>query len=220
VRRAYIGAARGLKNKKRCTRVCVEWQLRAVEGDVDMVMVNDAILSAATELGIIDEVQAYLENGVEDGREITERLLYCFNTIENELALDYFPLKTEVEVETEMGVVHFSGLDKKVVRILKVEDEWGNDVPFKIFPEYIKTQISGKVKMTYAYIPNKKELGEQSDFTLYASTRLFSYGMAAQYTLQNGSFEENAIWEKKYKDAIKRTYRLYEGKVIRSRRWV
>ena len=57
-------AARGLKNKKRCTRVCVEWQLRAVEGDVDMVMVNDAILSAATELGIIDEVQAYLENGV------------------------------------------------------------------------------------------------------------------------------------------------------------
>jgi hypothetical protein len=191
-----------------------------VEGDVDMVMVNDAILSAATELGIVDEVQAYLESGVEDGREITERLLYCFNTIENELALDYFPLKTEVEVETKTGVVHFSGLDKKVVRILKVEDEWGNDVPFKIFPEYVKTQISGKVKMTYAYIPNKKELGEQSDFTLYASTRLFSYGMAAQYTLQNGSFEENAIWEKKYKDAIKRTYRLYAGKVIRSRRWV
>lgn len=185
-----------------------------------MVMVNGAILTAAMELGIIDEVQGYLENGIEAGRETTERLLFCFNTIENELALDYFPLKTEVEVETEMGVVHFSGLEKKVVRILHVEDEWGNEVPFKIFPEYIKTQVSGKVKMTYVYFPKKKHLGEASDFILYASARLFAYGMAAQYTLQNGSFEENAIWEKKYKDAIKRTYRLYEGKVIRSRRWV
>lgn len=185
-----------------------------------MVMVNDAIVAAATELGIVDEVIAFLESDVETGKEATERLLHCFNLVENELALDYLPLKAETEMETETGVIHFSKLDRDVVRILKVQDEWGNEVPFKVFPEYVKTQQSGIVKITYAYTPKAKKLGEQSDFTLYASARLFAYGMAAQYALEIGSFEENAVWEKKYKDALKRTYRLYSGKVIRSRRWV
>ena len=184
-----------------------------------MIKVNDTIIAAALELGIADKVRLFLEQNDETGKEITKQLLHCFNIVENELALDYLPLKAETEVESQTGVIAYSALPKNVVRILKVQDEWGNDVPFKIYPEYLQAQ-SGTFKVTYSYTPEEKELGEESDFTLFASVRLFAFGMAAEYALMNGLYEDAAVWEKKYKDAIKRTYRLNVGKTVRSRRWV
>lgn len=184
-----------------------------------MIKVNDTIIAAALELGIADKVQLFLEQGDESGEEAAQQLLHCFNIIENELALDYLPLKAETEVESPTGVIAYSDLPKNVVRVLKVQDQWGNDVPFKIYPEYLQAQ-SGTFKVAYAYTPEEKTLGGESDFTLFASVRLFAYGMASEYALMNGLYEEAAVWEKKYKDAIKRTYRLNVGKTLRSRRWV
>ncbi len=184
-----------------------------------MIKVNETIIAAAGEIGIADKVKAFLEQGDETGREDTQILLTCFNIVENELALDYLPLKAETVVQSETGIIEYSAMPKSVVRVLKVQDEWGNDVPFKIYPEYLQAQ-SGTFKIIYAYTPDKKELGEESDFSLFASVRLFAYGMAAEYSLMKGLFAESAVWEKKYKDVLKRTYRLHAGKVIRSRRWV
>lgn len=39
------------------------------------------------------------------------------------------------------------------------------------------------------------------------SPRLFAYGIAAEYCLACGLFEEAAVWDKKYKDALTAAYR-------------
>ena len=99
----------------------------------------------------------------------------------------------------------------------KVTDEWGESVPFKIFPAYIKTQ-PGKVRVHYTYTPNKKTLEDESDFL--SSARLVSYGMASEYCMATGLFEEASVWDKKYKEGIESAYRTRPCERIRSRRWV
>lgn len=181
--------------------------------------VKEVLTAAAFELGMADEVQAYLDGSSQTGEADTENLLRCFNLVENELALEYLPLFAEEEVVTDTGVVFFSELSRSAVRIVRVTDAWGNETAFKLCPEYLKTQ-PGKVKIGYTYTPQEKGLDGESDFTRFVSVRLFAYGIAAEYSLASGMFEEAAVWDKKYKDAIATAYRAKPRGKIKSRRWV
>lgn len=181
--------------------------------------VKEIILAAAQELGLAEEVKGYLDGTSSDGQDVTEALLRCFNLVENEVALDYLPLVAEEELETDTGAVFYSELSRAAVRIIKVTDGWGNEAEYKLFPEYLKTQ-AGKVKIRYTYTPREKTLEDSSDFLLYASVRLLAYGIAAEYSLSCGHFEDAAVWDKKYKDAVAAAYRGKPNKRIQSRRWV
>lgn len=180
--------------------------------------VKDIILTAASELGIGEEMTAYYNATSTEGAEEAKLLLQCFNLVENELALDYLPLYAEDELQTKTGKVDYALLDNAPVRILRVENEWGESVKFDLYADHLKTQ-PGLVKVRYTYTPKKKVISDSSDFTLQASERLIAYGIAAEYTLATGRFEDSAIWDKKYKAAINAAYTLQPGKRIRSRRW-
>ena len=181
--------------------------------------VLDIILAAATELGIADEVNDYVSGGSENAKADTENLLRAFNLVENELALDYLPLRAEEEVETTTGAIEYSAFSRSVVRILQITDTWGNELEFKLFPDYVKTQC-GKVRVCYTYTPTEKTFTDESEFHALVSVRLFAYGIASEFCLASGRFEEAAIWDKKYKQAIAAAYRAKPVKKISSRRWV
>ena len=180
--------------------------------------VKEIILAAAQALGIGESVEAYLTGVSTEAEAETLSLLRCFNLVENEVALDYLPLLAEEEMESETGAIYYSQLSREAVRVLGVRDEWGNEAAFTLFPDYLKTQPK-KVCVRYTYLPKPKTLEDSSDFTLNASVRLFAYGVAAEYMLASGLFEEAAVWDKKYKDAIKAAYCAKPARRIRSRRW-
>ena len=145
-------------------------------------------------------------------------MLRCFNLVENEVALDYLPLYAEDETESETGTIAYSVLSKKAVRILGVRDEWGNKISFRLFPEFLRT-APGRVKIVYTYTPEEKGLEDSSDFILQVSPRLLALGMAAEYCLAGGLFEEAEVWDAKYRDALSAAYRSRPARVMRSRRW-
>ncbi len=180
--------------------------------------VLDVILAAATELGMEARVRAYLEGESTEGETDARTLLRCFNLIENELALDYLPLFAEDALETETGALEFGSFKYKVARIIKLTDENGESVPFKVFPTHIKTQ-AGKWFIRYAYIPEEKSFTDESDYAVGASVLLFVYGIVAEYLLAAGAFEESAVWDKKYKETIAAAYRAKPASRIASRRW-
>lgn len=182
--------------------------------------VKECMELAAVHLGIEEPIATYFgESATAEDEKKATLLLSCFNIVENELALDYFPLIAEDTVETDGGVVEFSALKNDAVRITQVTDEWGNSAAFQLFPSYLKTQ-PGKVCVRYTYTPKKKTTDEKSDFYTAVSVRLISYGMAAEYAMATGLFEDAAVWDKKYKEGIRAAYRLQKCKRIRSRRWV
>lgn len=181
--------------------------------------VIEVINAAAVELGLDSDVQEYLSGISTQGKQDAEALLRCYNNVENELALDYLPLYAEEELETETGVIRYGELSKPVVRILKVTDAWGNDSAFKLFPEYLKTQ-AGRVLVRYAYTPTEKSFGDECEFHTLVSLRLFVYGVVAEFCLLGGRYEESAVWDRKYKEAIACAYRSRPAKQLRARRWV
>jgi hypothetical protein len=180
--------------------------------------VQEIIIAAAEELGVQDKVNDYLLNGSTIGKKETETLLMCFNLVENEVALDYLPLKCEDVIEGNTGVIEYQDLSRKAVRVIGVTDEYGNAAPFRLFPKYLKTQ-PGKVKILYTYTPTEKGITDDCDYDIRASLRLFTYGTLAEYYLAAGFFEESEAWDKKYKDALTAAYRQGKTKVIKSRRW-
>ena len=180
--------------------------------------VKEIILLAATELGVGTVVEGYVNGETLEGAEETERFLQCFNLVENRLALDYLPLFAEEEIETETGSVAFDALSKRAVRIVRVEDEWGNSLPFKIYPDRICFSAK-RARVTYTYTPEEKTIDGEPDWQRAASVRLFALGVAAEYALMTGCYEESAVWEKKFKEAIEAVYRSTPIRTIRSRRW-
>lgn len=179
--------------------------------------VREILLSAAEALHLDDAI-AYL-SGKSTKLGETNDLLRCYNLVENELALDYLPLQAEETFESTTGVLYYSTFDNAIVRVLHVSDESGNPTDFKLFPDYFKTQ-PGVVCIRYTYSPKAKTVDQVCEYTMQASARLFTYGIAAEYTLALGMFEESAAWDKKYKDAITAVYRARPCKMLRSRRWV
>lgn len=184
------------------------------------VSVKAAVRATAQTLGVGEGVEAYLDgNSTEEGKRDAEFLLACFNRVENELALDYLPLIAEDEVLSSTGVVGYDELSYPAVRVFCVEDEEGNSLRYKLFPERLETR-AGKLKIVYAYSPAEKDIDGESDYQAAVSERLFVCGMAAEYLLAEGELEAASIWDKKYKEAVAAAYKMRPVKRLRSRRWV
>ena len=184
------------------------------------ISVVELVHAAAQVLGISEWVEAHLGGGIsEEGKKDTEILVECFNRVQNELALDYLPLKAEDILVTSTGVIGYDMLSRAAVRIISVEDESGESVKFKLFPDRLETQ-AGRVKVLYAYTPQEQDIDGACEYKTSVSKRLFIYGMAAEYALITGEKEAAYAWDKKYKDAVNAAYQIRSGKKLPSRRWV
>ncbi|MBO4940552.1 MAG: hypothetical protein J6D30_06015 [Clostridia bacterium] len=180
--------------------------------------VKEVVYLAAAELGILDEVKKFVENGTAAGKENAEKLLSSFQMVENELAVDYFPLRAEQKVETENGMITYIQLPNNVLRVLYVENESGERIHFRLFVDHLATE-KGKVTVGYTYTPKDKSFNDNSDFRLQVTARLMACGIVAAYMLNAGRFEEWKIWDKKYKNAIIAAYQLPKSEYWQARRW-
>ena len=182
--------------------------------------VKDVILEAASTLGIdVEGIEAYIIGDDDYYAKEAERLLDCYNLVENELALDYLPLYAEDELETETGRLEFAAFQYAPIRIVRVINEEGESEKYSLFPEYLKTQ-PGKFKVRYSYSPERKTYDGECDYVLNVSERLVYYGILAEYCLGEGRFEEASAWDKKYKDAITAACKTVPCTRLKSRRWV
>ena len=180
--------------------------------------VKDVLLSAADSLGVYEGVKQAIDAGTVDSNKETRTLLRCFNLVENEVALDYLPLKAEDTVYSDSGKIAFSELTNSPVRILGVSDLSGNPVRFSLFPDFIKTE-AGKCVVLYTYAPKEKTAQEESDFITNLSVRALSFGVCAEYCTACGLYEQASVWDAKYKEALRAALRSMKCKVLASRRW-
>ena len=184
------------------------------------ISVKETVREAAQVLGISEWVESYLEGGAStEGEKDTQILVECFNRVQDELALDYLPLTAEDVLISATGVVAYMYLSNAVTRILSVEDEFGEALEYKLFPDRLETK-AGMIKVHYTYAPKEQDIDGVCEYKTLVSKRLFVYGMAAEYALIAGEKEAASVWDKKYKEAIRAAYRLQPAKKLRSRRWV
>lgn len=182
--------------------------------------IKDVLSQAAFLLGK-DELVSYLkgENGYESQASEAAALLKCYNIVENEIALDYIPLTAEQTVSVLAGKIYYTVLTHTPVSVLSVTDTYGNKLPFTIYPEYVQTKSGARV-IDYTYAPTAKTLTGNCEYGNRVSLRVFAYGVACEYCLINGRYEEALVWDRKYKDALLCVAALNRPHIVRARRWV
>ena len=180
--------------------------------------VKDILLAAAVKLGIADGAKAYFNGTGSECERECDLLLNCFHSVENALALDYFPLYAEEVLRTATGAIQFSAFSHSPVRILSVKNQKGEEVSYSLYPKYLKTG-AGTFTVTYTYTPEKSTLDGEASFALSVSERLVVYGVLAEYCMAEARFEEATVWEKKYKNAIDKLYKQGTCTRLRSRIW-
>lgn len=180
--------------------------------------VKEIVTMASELIGVYDSVAVDLEGSANDYGRDTQALLTAVSLVENEIALDYLPLKAEDTVVNDLGIVRFSHLSNAPVRILSVTDEWGNAEKFEIFPDFIRVK-RGKVKILYTYAPIEKTLDQQLETASVVSARVFAYGVCKEYCTAVGLYEQAGVWDRKFKDGMMAAMRLGKSRVVASRRW-
>ena len=182
--------------------------------------VKNILSLAAANLGREDLVAAVCDCNRNPIGEVAS-LLRCYNLVENEIALDYFPLKTEDILALSGNVVPYSRLTHAPVTILSVKGESGVNIDFETRPARILLKAkSGTVTVTYTYSPAEKQFKDSCELGGNISARLLSFGVACEFCLSNGQFQEAAAWEKKYRDALRAANTQRRPIFVRSRRWV
>lgn len=142
---------------------------------------------------------------IELTEEVKPILVRCYNLVEQELATDYFPI---LEVDKFFHVedkIYYKDFSRKPYMLKGIQDFHGDSVSFRLAPEYInliKNYNGGTFFVKYYYLPEDKELYSNSTYGAeYIS--ILKYGIAAEYCLMQGNFEQAKIYSDKYKERIK-----------------
>lgn len=141
------------------------------------------------------------------------------NLVITELASSFVPMACAEEVETSDGKIVFADLAHNITRVLSVKNEFGHDAEFKLYPEYIKV-FGGRYTVEYEYLPENYALSDTVGFNEGKITAaLLGYGVAAEYCITQGRFEEAVLWRKRYSYGVERAA-LPKNAAVKGRCWL
>ena len=191
------------------------------------MLIKDVLILAAESLGRADFVplveQAYSDavssGTAPEGEAAT--LLRCYHLVENEVALDHFPLKTQESFLPEDGAVLFTRFSHAPVDVLEVHDRFGVSVLFSLqVSRLLLPHTAGEVTVLYSYAPTRAAIDGETAFSDKISDRLLSYGVVCEYLLAGGRYAEAAVWEEKFRAALSAAGLARRKLCVRGRRWV
>ncbi len=148
-------------------------------------------------------------------RRDAEQMLRCFNLAENEVALDFIPLKKEQKVSSD-GVIPFSALAWAPVEVEGVFSPAGGRLHFRVTEEGIAVR-SGEALVRYRARPAVKCACDEADFE--GGERFLALGTACEFALMEGMLDRAAELDARYKDALAAAARSRGGR-MRQRRWI
>lgn len=168
--------------------------------------IKEIIKTAAVLLGE-DKLYKDLTSGEEsvtDAEVLSEINLFTqlSNLLIDELSATYIPLKKEEKIYTADGKIRYSDLKENAVKILGVYDRYGEKTTFTQFTEYM-IAAAGELTVSYAYTPSTLGLNDKTGYCERdVSACVLAYGVAAEYCLSRGRFDEAVFWRKRYSDGV------------------
>ena len=142
---------------------------------------------------------------IELTEEVKPILVRCYNLVEQELATDYFPI---LEVDKFFHVedkIYYKDFSRKGYMIKGVQDFRGDKVNYVLRLEYLELQKNydgGTFFVKYYYTPDEKDFHSQCTYGV-EYINILKYGVASEYCLVTGDFEQAKIYNDKYKEIIK-----------------
>ena len=139
-----------------------------------------------------------------DGEKMKVKLLLTsLNDVVQSLALLYFPLKKLEKMQSTNGEYRYSDFENVVLEVIKVQDNLGNTLRFKCFPEVVKVNANDIV-MTYSYQPKFVEsIQDKLDVANEkVGMRMMVTGVLSRYYMYKGMYQESTAWERAFRTTV------------------
>jgi len=170
----------------------------------------------ADKLDAINSLNASLSGFEDDEKLLIKEFMRYYNLIQDELAYYSFN-KVECESQTFHGRIELITLNPRPLKILSIRDDSGRKARYKKYKDYILVNAK---KVTVEYLPITGFTDFNTVLDERISGRILSYGLAREYYLAKGLYEDAEIWENRFKDGIKIMLRREPCATIAKRRWL
>lgn len=155
----------------------------------------------------------------EDTYPTLDLMTNLLNLVIRELAGTFIPMVKVESVQAENNKVYYKDLNETCLKVKKVFDEDGNELGFSITPEYLKVNKEN-VQIEYEYLPPNYYLDSTIGYTEKdISQTALCYGLASEFCICKGNFEEAVMWHDRYVSSICAQRKIRNG-FIKERNFV
>ncbi len=146
-------------------------------------------------------------------------LVECLNNVIEEIATEYIHFEATEEITLSNGKFDYASLQKQVFQIIKIEED-GAPCEFMCYPTFAEVETKcPKIKVRYYYIPDKVTITGSVNYPKL-NARLLSLGVASDYALIVGRYEESINYDKQYMYALQSAQRTRKSIAVKARRWI
>lgn len=192
------------------------------------VMLLKDIVKTAADMLALDRVSGLVKLGGTEEDENGERelalLVRCANLVLNEAAAEYIRPRKVKEAEVGAGGrVEYAALADRVSDVIRIRyAHGGGAVSFRAGVDCIKTDAVKGETVVVEYVYTLPVLGLEDDTGMAlerVSERVLGYGTAAEFCIISGMYEDAALWDKRYKDALLSVLKGGKEISVKVRRW-
>ncbi len=143
----------------------------------------------------------------------------CFNLVYNEIATSYIPLLKTENVVFENNVLPYSKISKNIVEVRKLISN-GKNVNYTLEEDGLHANVKN-ASLTYNYSPD--ELDFDDDVFMFGgklSERVLAYGIAMEFSLISGLYDDAEVWETRFYSGLKEAYSKKSEIRLPDRRWI
>lgn len=181
--------------------------------------VKDILKKSATLSGREDVVEYLSSNTVatEETNYAVNAMLRLLNMVISELCASFVPMVTIEEIDTT-DTIKYENLKKTAIEIVRVFDQSGNEIPFKVYYDHAKTQ-SICTKVEYKFHPQTYAINDEIDYSEKdISETLLAIGLSAEFALSEGDFDRACSLHERYVEGVRAILRPKNTK-IKARSW-
>ncbi len=181
--------------------------------------VKDIIYYASLMCGKEKLAEQIAQGVLPDDNPDAVRFLNCYNLTVMELSEEIEPLIYCETLSSPNGVFYYTSFTKPPKRIVSVSS-FGREIAFTVFHDRVETG-AGVCEITYDYRSAKaSSLADECEYDENVfSARVLAMGVAAEFLLVSGLYDEAATWRERYEKAIE-THLISKSKRIRGRVWL
>lgn len=183
--------------------------------------VKEILSSCATCLGR-EEIVKYLNNTAMEVHSETVNsvatMVSLLNMVLCELASTYVPMVKTEKITFTNGRFLIASLQEYAIEIQGLYDDYGQNIYYKTIGEFISSSAS-QATICYHYVPNNYDLEDTIGYTeMDVSKMTLACGLAAEFSISEGSFNEAVMWHKRYVDGVSSVFKPKNAR-IKSRCW-
>lgn len=145
----------------------------------------------------------------ENGNELSpinqkdlDLMLKCLNMITEEISMEYLPLTKTKQVQLVNGAINVYDIDPSIQEVLSVKSMAGRTLRYSIIANKLIC-LASKVEVTYKVYPDEIDInGNAESFDGKLSARVLAYGVASEYCFLQMLYDDAALWESRFKNAL------------------